>query len=518
MLRRIVGGLGLLALGCAGTGSRDATEIPPSAPGSVAASDPEPEEVRGVETVPPTEYDAQTEARIARIVADLRVPGVEPGTWSEPYTLDEIMERLRLPGVSVALIDEGKIAWARGFGVRRAGEDTRVDARTRFQAGSISKPVFATAVMRMAASGKLDIDADVNGYLESWKVPPVGDWQPKITLRNLLTHSAGLTVHGFPGYPADAKLPTVPQVLSGEAPSNTPPVMVDILPGLQPRYSGGGTTVGQLAVSEHLGAPFPALMKEWVLGPFGMEDSAYAQPLDEASKAWAASAHSWGGKPIDGDAHVYPEMAAAGLWTTPTDLARFGLGIAASLRGDAGAPLAKAQAQAMLTPQTAPHMGIGFFLQAGPGSSRFSHGGRDEGFDAQLILDRDGRQGAVIMINANRDEVPQLLLWAIAREYGWADMAPPVPEAVDVPAKTLRAYVGRYEVRPGYVLELRMAGERLELLAPGQPPLRLRGLGEGRLAVEGLAVTLRVEAGADGGAPRSITIDQGRGPVPARRL
>lgn len=349
-------------------------------------------------------------------------------------------------------------------------------------------------------------------------MPPVDGWQPRVTLRNLLTHSAGLTVHGFPGYPADATLPTVPQLLDGAAPSNTPRVVVDILPGLQPRYSGGGTTVAQLAVSEHFDTPFPELMQTWVLAPFGMGDSTYAQPLDAESRRWAATAHTWGGKPIEGDAHVYPEMAAAGLWTTPTDLAGLGLGLAASLRGDADAPLSKAQATEMLSPQTAPHMGIGFFLEGGPKVSRFSHGGVDEGFEAQLVVDRDGQRGGAVMINANRGEVMAMLLMAIGREYGWAGMGAPPREVVEVPASALAVYAGRYQVRPGYELTLRVKGKELELLLPGQDPLQLEPLGEGRFAVAGLAVT--IEATVDEGekAASRVVIDQGRGPVTAPRV
>ena len=220
-----------------------------------------------------------------------------------------------------------------GFGVRRAGTKDAVTPTTLFQAGSISKPVFATAVMRLVSSGVLDLDADVNDYLTSWRVPDSGGWTPRITLRQLLSHSAATSIHGFPGYPAAGPWPTVTEVLDGVPPANTLPVVVEGVPGLHVRYSGGGTTIAQQVVTDVVGKPFPELMRELVLEPAGMSNSTFEQPLPAAIAERAAFGHPWNGVPVAGGWHVYPEMAAAGLWTTAGDLARLGAELMRTLNG-----------------------------------------------------------------------------------------------------------------------------------------------------------------------------------------
>src|SRR5688500_2634038 len=192
--------------------------------------------------------DATTEARVQRVVRGLLPDTAFRNRYGPPASLAERMAHYQTPGVSVACVHDGRIEWARAFGVREHGRSEPVSERTLFQAGSISKPIFALGVMRLVQDGRLDLDEDVNRYLTSWRVPPNGAWQPRVTLRQILSHSAGLTVHGFPGYGVEEKLPSVVQILNGESPANTRPVLVNILPGVQTRYSGGGTTVGQLLV------------------------------------------------------------------------------------------------------------------------------------------------------------------------------------------------------------------------------------------------------------------------------
>jgi len=238
-------------------------------------------------------------------------------------TLAERMNTLVTPGVSIAVIEDGKIAWAKGWGVREAGQPDPVTPQTLFQAASISKPVTALAVLRLVEQGRLDLDEDVNAYLTSWKVPANDGWQPVVTLRQLLSHTGGTTVHGFPGYPPDQPLPTAVQVLEGGPLANTDPLVVNVLPGTVNRYSGGGTTIVQQMLVDVLGQPFPQIMREWVLGPLGMERSTYEQPLPPHRRQEAATAHPSGGTPQPGRWHVYPEMGAAGLWTTPSDLVHF---------------------------------------------------------------------------------------------------------------------------------------------------------------------------------------------------
>jgi CubicO group peptidase (beta-lactamase class C family) len=278
---------------------------------------------------------SEDSARIDRAIADLRPHGPRRPPLRGVSTLDDRMRELCTPGVSLAVIETFEVAWARGFGVRRVGESAAVQPDTPFQTGSISKAAFALAVMRLCQDKRIDLDADIRTDLKSWQIPAGDDgWRPRINLRQLLSHTAGTTVHGFPGYPAGGTWPSLAQILDGVPPANTPPVFVDLVPGLQFRYSGGGTTIAQLAVTDVVGSAFPELMRELVLAPLKMEDSSFEQPPSSKLADRAAVGHPLNGVPTLGRWHVYPEMAAAGLWSTAGDLARLGAALMRCPRGE----------------------------------------------------------------------------------------------------------------------------------------------------------------------------------------
>jgi len=329
------------------------------------------------------------------------------------------MERNHVPAVSIAVIRGGEIDWARGYGVREAGSADRVNDETLFQAASISKPVTAAAALRMVEAGELSLDESVNQRLRSWKVPE-NEFTAKrpVTLRELLSHSAGLTVHGFPGYPQDAGLPTLVQILNGEMPANTEPVRVDIEPGTKFRYSGGGYIVAQQLMTDVEAQPFPNLMKKLVLQPAGMTGSTYEQPLAEGWRSRAAVGHSSKGEPMKGRWYTYPELAAAGLWTTPTDLARFAIEIRRSYQGASGALLSQAMAQTMLTRQV-DNYGLGFALPS-KGVFRFQHGGSNIGYRCHLVLSVETGDGVAVMTNGDSgDALFKEIIAAIGAAYGW---------------------------------------------------------------------------------------------------
>jgi CubicO group peptidase (beta-lactamase class C family) len=261
---------------------------------------------------------AQPSVRLQRVEHTVvELPG-SPGESPLQLSLAELMKTFNVPGLSIAVIENYKIVDAKGYGVIAPGSSTPVTTKTLFQAGSISKPVAATGALFLVGQGKLSLDEDVNKKLTTWKVPENEFTQTeKVTLRRLMSHTAGLTVHGFPGYDVDAVVPSVVQVLNGEKPANTDPIRVDIVPGTKSRYSGGGVTIEQLLMMDVTGKQFPALMRELVLDKIGMTDSSYEQPLPSARAAMTAGGAYADGKPVHGKWHIYPEMAAAGLWTTP---------------------------------------------------------------------------------------------------------------------------------------------------------------------------------------------------------
>ncbi len=395
---------------------------------------------------------------------------------SQPWTPQRLADRMdfhKVPGVGIAVIRDSRIEWERGYGVVEAGGSRRITTGTLFQAGSISKPVAAVAALRLVERGLLHLDEDANRYLRSWKIPAGGNWQPRVTIRQLVSHTAGLTVHGFPGYPRDGPIASLVEVLNGGGRANTPPVTVNAIPGTMFRYSGGGYSVLQQLLIDVTGKPFPALMKELVLGPLGAH-STYEQPLPSSLWAVAATGHRAGGKPVAGKWHVYPEMAAAGLWTTPGDLARFAIEIQLALAGKSEKLLSQKMTRELLT-RRMDDVGLGLFLSGVDKSARFGHGGWDEGFVSEMVAYQQGGLGAVVMSNADvgGSGINPEILRSIAREYAWPDYLPKerVPAAV---AEVAAAdHDGTYELRPGVQMVVRRERGRLLLEISGQPPLEL---------------------------------------------
>jgi CubicO group peptidase (beta-lactamase class C family) len=325
-----------------------------------------------------------------------------------------------IPGVSIAIIEKGEIVKAKGYGFTEKDGTNPVTADTLFQAGSVSKPVAALGALRLVEDGRLALDGDVNRWLKQWQVPENEFTKDeKVTLRRILSHSAGLTVHGFPGYPISSNLPTTIQILDGMEPANTTAIRCDTKPGSAWRYSGGGYTVMQQMMTEVTGKPFAGVMKDTVLAPLKMTASTYEQPLPKDRISFAASGYGSDGKAILGKWHVYPEMAAAGLWSTPSDLARFAIGIQQAADGKSNPIISQSLAREMLTVQK-DGFGLGWFLE-GTGESRFfSHRGRNEGFDTYMVARIGSGQGMVVMINKNDDTGALMRIFtAVSNEYKW---------------------------------------------------------------------------------------------------
>lgn len=370
------------------------------------------------------------------------------------------MKALQVRGVSLAVIHHYKIDWAKGYGILDDDGAKPVNTETLFQAGSISKPVAVTGAMRLIELGKLALDEDVNSRLKSWKVPENQFTKTeKVTLRRTMSHSAGLTVHGFPGYAAGEPVPTVPQLLDGLKPANTAAVRVDTIPGTLGRYSGGGTTIMQLLMTDVTGKAFPDLLRELVLSNAGMRNSTYEQPVPQALRANTASGYRSNGKAVEGKYHTYPEMAAAGLWTTASDLARFAIEMGLSREGKANHILKQATVEQMMTVQK-DGFGLGFALSEQNGVKRFGHNGADEGFQALLTCSYEGDGVAILVNSDNGIRLASEIARSVSAAYGWKDMKPVEKTVMPMTPAQLGEYAGQYEMR-GMKLEVRVAGDHL---------------------------------------------------------
>ena len=391
------------------------------------------------------------------------------------------MARREIVGLSLAIIDDGKIVETRAYGTTSRDGNTRITPGTLFQAGSISKPVAALGALQLVERRAVTLDENVNDKLKSWKVPDNEfTTSEKVTLRRLLSHSAGLTVHGFPGYDVKVAVPSPIDVLDGKG--NTPPVRVNLVPGTTWRYSGGGYTVMQQLVTDLTGKSFPDYMRDNVLSPLGMTNSTYQQPLPADLAAKTATGYYTDRREVPGRWHVYPEMAAAGLWTTPTDLAKYAIGVQQALAGKSKV-LSPDMTRQMLTVQKGTY-GLGPGLAGAGPTLRFSHGGRDEGFDALLIAYAETGDGAVIMINANdNSRFMNRIMNFIAKKYKWPDYAVPVPEVVEpvqIAADALDAVAGRYEFRNNNMITLIPHNGRISIDVNGLPDEEFVPVADGR--------------------------------------
>lgn len=425
--------------------------------------------------------------------------------------VDAVLARAGVPGCSVAVLEGGEIVLEQGFGTRRLAPGDPVRPTTRLAACSMSKPAAVVAVMRLVEQGLLDLDADVSDHLTRWTLPANGDWRPRVTLRQLASHTAGLTSHaGFPGYRRGARVPSLVEVLSGTHPANAPGARVDLVPGVQFRYSGVGTTLLQLVMEEVTGRSAADLLTELVLEPFGMRASTLAQEHDDGR----AHGHLAGGTPVPGGWWVQPELCAAGLWTTPADYLRLLSGIQRAHAGEVDGPISPATARRLLTPVAAlpagrdmtgmSHIGLGFFLAARDGATTwFGHTGSNTGFVCASMASVSGRRGAVVMVNSDAGTpVVKLLLQSIVRTRGWTDAALD-PQPPREPPRDLGPYAGTYGNDAGLTVELAGEGGEIELRVDGQPPIPLQYVDATTLATE--TVDLRVLLAADG----SISLEQG---------
>ena len=422
---------------------------------------------------------AQEVERIARIEQSLTPRVQVAGRVYVPASIEAQMQALKVPGVSIAFVDGGRIAWTRTYGLADPATGRRVDADTLFQAASISKPVAAMAALDMVEDGLISLDAPVNDQLSGWRIPDNDlTAQTRVTLRHLLSHSGGLTVGGFAGYAAGSDLPSVEQILNGAAPANSAPVVVDLTPELRQRYSGGGITIAQLLMTQAAGTDFPDLMQTRVLRPLGMSASAYAQPLPLSQTDHAATGHRADGTATPGRFHTYPELAAAGLWTTPSDLSRFLIGLNDAWAGTSETVLRQATARAMLS-EVRDGWGLGLTVAGQGADLRYSHSGANDGFRDLMVGFPERDQGVVIMTNGDRGGVLiASLMQAVAAEYGWPGYEPTRITPVALSADQMAAYAGTYRSNEdaltvaappgGVVLKvLSIVGEVAELVPEG---------------------------------------------------
>jgi CubicO group peptidase (beta-lactamase class C family) len=391
-------------------------------------------------------YPADIEEKIS-LVENSLAGWVQTGT-NDTWNLADRMKKYNINGVSIAVIHNHKIEWARGYGFADISENRPVTEKTLFQAASISKSLNAVGVLKLVQEKKLDLNTDINKYLVSWIFPydSVSNGK-KITIAGLLSHTAGLTIHGFPGYAKGEGLPTLPQILDGQKPANTKAVRSSAEPGKSVNYSGGGVTISQLIVMDFTNQQYDLFMQKNVLDPLGMTGSSYTQPPPESKKELLATGYYADGKEVIGKYHIYPEQAAAGLWTCPADLCRYIIETQLSYQGNSSKVLTPEITKLRLTP-VLEDAALGTFVNSRvTGSLKyFNHNGGNEGFQCTAIGCRDNGEGVVIMTNSdNVSLICEEIANSVATVYKWKDYyLPEIKKVVDIDTTLLNEYAGKY--------------------------------------------------------------------------
>lgn len=415
------------------------------------------------------------------------------------FKLADRMEHYKVPGLSIAIVENGKIKWAKGYGMANTKTGSKIDEQTLFQAGSISKPVATLAALKLVEEGKVDLDVNVNLYLKDWKVPENRFTEiEKVTLRRLLNHTAGITVHGFPGYQQTDTFPTINDVLNGNG--NTAKILVDTIPGSIWRYSGGGFTVMEKLVEDVSRLSLEDYMAKNILQKIGMNNSSYQQPVGKEWQKNISAAYNNKGELLEGLWNNYPEQAAAGLWTTPTDLAKYCLEVQEILSGKENGLLSKKTAEEMLT-KGKNNWGLGLSIQWETDSLIFRHGGKNEGFTNEMIAFANQGNAVIIMTNAdNGGLLMDEILRAISNYYQWGISEQEFISVVEMPLADLKGFEGSYKLNfqvpeiGDYLMEMTIEEKHLKVFDPNNGETNiLSPIGDSNYIDIGTGLKARVE-------------------------
>jgi CubicO group peptidase (beta-lactamase class C family) len=388
---------------------------------------------------------------------------------TQQFNLLERMDYYGVPSVSIAVIHQGRLAWAKAYGSAVDAPKRTADENTLYQAASLSKSINAFCILKLAQEGKLDLNKDVRTYLKTWTFPDNDFSKGKtITLKSLLSHTAGLGVRGFMGYPKGDLLPTLNEILDGKRPANNEAVRPVMAPGIQSQYSGGGVVITKKVLLDNVTSDYGALLKETVLVPLKMPSSTFEQPLPSRYQNFAA-AYDNNRKETAGQYYVYPEQAPDGLWTTPSDFARFILSVQQSLKGS-GNVLSQAMAQEMLSPVLAgSDAALGTFITEKGGEKYFFHTGANVGYRSKYYGGFTTGDGVVIMTNSDNDQILDEIVNSVAVAYHWKDFyRPEVRKLVVLPDSLADRYVGQYHSdSPDLTITVRKKNGELELAVHG---------------------------------------------------
>jgi CubicO group peptidase (beta-lactamase class C family) len=435
-----------------------------------------------------------------------------------PWNITGRMEHYKVNGVSIAVIHNYKLEWAKGYGWADAENKIPVTDKTLFQAASISKSLNSVGVLKLAQDKKIDLYADINNYLSTWKFPYDSlSKGKKISIANLLSHTGGLTVHGFDGYEKGKEIPSIVQVLDGQKPANSPAIRSMYEPGLKSEYSGGGITISQLIVMDVTHQPYDKYMYDNVLKPLGMTSSTYSQPPVNVKPELLATGYRPDGKEIPGKYHVYPEQAAAGLWTNPTDLSKYIIETQLAYEGKSRKVLDQQMTKTRLTPYIDKRAALGVFINDLDSTKYFDHNGANEGFRCDYYGSLEGGNGVVVMVNSDSGDIINEIVNSVAKVYDFKGLHHTIiRKIVAVDSNTLDSYAGKYEVRPNFILTITREGDHLAGDPAGQGKFEAYPEAQNKFFLKGMPLELEFVKDDKGEVTKCVVLQNG--PHDAKRI
>jgi CubicO group peptidase (beta-lactamase class C family) len=403
------------------------------------------------------------------------------GLQPEALRLADRMAFYKVPGVSVAALDAGRLEWTRAYGRRDLQVDAPLDEKTLFQAGGLTELVTAVLALRLVEDGAIGLDEDVRPRLKTWRFPAEFEPGPGgVTLRALLSQSAGLSDQILTGYGPDDALPSLAQILSGDKPAKNGPLWVPPRMSVRLRawLSEAGYVVVQQLLEDLTGRPFPALVAERIFKPLGLLRSFLGSGLTGDLRPEAAVGFLREGKPVPGGAARFPEEAAKGLWTTPSEYAAIVLDVLAAAENRPALILPPAAARRLLAAQVE-NFGFGFFVEGRGDAILFRASGATRGFACAMVVYPAKGQGAVIMSNSdNGDVLIEEILAGFSAAYDWPDFKPLEKPVLRLAPEAYAEFVGRFEVGPGYALDIRPEDYYLVITPTGQAPTKFYAEGQ----------------------------------------
>lgn len=384
----------------------------------------------------------QSDSRVENIEENL-VPVHFLKNHSNRMSISEMMEKDRVPGVSIAFIENGNISWQKTYGYSNLQDSLPVTTKTLFNGASLSKPVAAMAALNLSEKGFIDLNEDVNAYLKNWKIPENKfTEEQKVTLKRLIGHTAGIINYVPQPYSLNDNSPNLVQMLSGTKPSVDLPASVIYVPGEQRKYSNPGYTIIQKMIEDVSDKNFESVIEEIIFKPSEMYDSSFEQPLPQNLLEKTATGYS---KDLKGYPYkLFPWKAAGGIWTTPTDLGKFIITLLEDYHSNKNIILSKKMADSVFQKKSE-RLGFGKLFSPVKQDLLFEHWGSSPGFTCYMVASLNKKQGVVIMTNSDNGTILlSYIARSVAQEYNWDFLQPTIFKSFKLSVDEIMTYVGKF--------------------------------------------------------------------------